>query len=212
MKRQGRGLATVVPILAEHCAWDTLPPLTALQLVPVDDKRKVKPLSKWANHSQALDTIRRQIQEIIDGAEKPQQGLHDIASVPTLTSAYGADDFRKLLDRAYLIDREPQSADMAAALEESFNDSAKLPIIGIAAGTADHRHELLVDLFAKESFQLRSARAPIELGAFARRVIPAIDFPFGEALPGHDYQNFVRRVAGKLHAKSPSISDIRVKS
>ena len=44
-RREADGI-TVMPIIAEHCQWSTLP-LARLQALPKDDNLQLKPLNKW---------------------------------------------------------------------------------------------------------------------------------------------------------------------
>ena len=60
-RREDEGII-VMPIIAEHCLWPTLP-LARLQALPKDDKLQLKPLNKWDRDTDvALTQIAAQVE------------------------------------------------------------------------------------------------------------------------------------------------------
>ena len=60
-RREAEGIV-VMPIIAEHCLWSTLP-LARLQALPKDDNLQLKPLNKWGRDTDvALTQIAAQVE------------------------------------------------------------------------------------------------------------------------------------------------------
>ena len=65
MERHGRGSARIVPIIADHCDWQSLP-IVALQCRPTDKKsRALKPLKDWRNKNKPMADIAREIRALV---------------------------------------------------------------------------------------------------------------------------------------------------
>ncbi len=68
MERHGDGGARVIPIIAEHCYWNSLP-ISELQARPQDEKRNLLPLRAWPDPNVPLTAIVREIHRLIGPAE-----------------------------------------------------------------------------------------------------------------------------------------------
>lgn len=63
MERHGEGSARVIPIIADHCHWTSLP-IKSLQARPQDENRNLKPLVDWPNANIPLADIAREIDRL----------------------------------------------------------------------------------------------------------------------------------------------------
>jgi len=63
MQRHGDGSARVIPIIADHCHWTSLP-IEALQARPQDNDRNLVPLVDWPNPNVPMAAIARNIDRL----------------------------------------------------------------------------------------------------------------------------------------------------
>ena len=82
-RREDEGIV-VMPIIAEHCLWTSLP-LARLQALPKDDNLQLKPLNKWgADTDVALTQIAQQVEINVDrlasAVVADERGQSDIAT------------------------------------------------------------------------------------------------------------------------------------
>ena len=63
MERHGEGSVGVVPIIADHCHWTSLP-INKLQARPQDENRNLKPLVDWPNPNVPLAAIASEIDRL----------------------------------------------------------------------------------------------------------------------------------------------------
>ena len=81
-RREAEGIC-VIPILAETCAWTSMP-LAELQALPRDDSLQLKPLNKWGNDVDvALTQIAKQVEANVLKIEKLRLPSSDLTGTST---------------------------------------------------------------------------------------------------------------------------------
>jgi tetratricopeptide (TPR) repeat protein len=79
LERHAEGTARVIPIIAEHCDWQSLR-ITELQARPHDDTRRIKPLKRWRDKNEPLAAIAKEIRELIEPREAAAVGVTSIGT------------------------------------------------------------------------------------------------------------------------------------